>query len=237
MAKRGASLRKEVALLFGSLLTIVALSGCMGSQNGSHVNPPGNDDPVAVLNGPGAGWSGSWLDQERSLHFDASHSHDPDDQLYSYSSYSWEFGDGKTQSYGTEADHIYERTGLFKVNMTVRDEHGANDKASLTVKIRDPENITVNANGTWAEGIWNYGDYFLNITMQNQAPFAIEIDEYYGFLLETAGESYSWNGHEGIIPNELLSGGSATWIMFFELPPGAIPVRLVYDDHIIIPLA
>jgi glutamine cyclotransferase len=171
------------------------------------------------------------------LHFDASHSYDSDDQLYSYSSYSWEFGDGETQSYGTEADHVYERAGMFRVNLTVRDEHGAIDKASLDVRIRDPENITINANGTWTEGIWNYGDYFLTITMQNQAPFAIDIDEYYGFSLETAGESYSLNGHEGIIPDELLSGGSATWIIFFELPAGAIPVRLVYDDHIVIPLA
>jgi hypothetical protein len=225
-------MRNRVALLLATSLAFTVLSGCLGSQ----VSPPGNEHPVAVLSGPGSGWSGSWLDQDRSLHFDAGHSYDPDDELYSYSSYSWEFGDGKIQSYGTEADHIYEIAGVFKVNVTVRDEHGAGNIASLSVKIRNPENITVNSHGVWTEGIWNYGDYFVNITMQNQAPFAMDINDYYGFSLETAGESYSWNGHKGIIPNELLSGGSATWVIFFELPPGAIPLRLVYDDHIIMPL-
>lgn len=228
-------MRKGIALLFGSVLIIIALAGCLGSQNDGQPNPPGNNDPVAVLNGPISGWSGSWLDQERSLHFDASSSSDSDDQLYSYS-YSWEFGDGETQSYGTEADHIYESAGVFRVNLTVRDEHGAIDKASLSVRIQDPENITINSHGVWLEGVWNYGDYFVNITMQNYAPFTIDIDEYYGFSLETAGESYGWNGREGIVPDELLSGGSATWIIFFELPSGAIPLRLVYDDHIVIDL-
>ena len=225
-------MRKRIAFLLATSLAFTALSGCLGSQ----VSPRENESPVAILIGPSSGWSGSWLDQERTLHFDASQSHDPDDGLYSYSSYSWEFGDGVTQPYGTTADHIYGKAGTHFVNVTVQDEHGANDIASLTVRIQDPENITINSHGVWTEGIWNYGDYFVNITMQNQAPFAIDIDEYYGFSLQTAGESYSWNGHEGIIPNELLSGGSATWIIFFELPPGAIPLRLVYDNHIIIAL-
>ena len=57
--------------------------------------------------------------------FDASSSYDPDGDTLKY---IWNFGDNSLDDYGCTTTHIYDRDGIFKVTLTVKDYyHSKND--------------------------------------------------------------------------------------------------------------
>ncbi len=61
------------------------------------------------------------LSRERSCHFSAFGSYDPDGEIVSY---HWDFGDGNNAT-GMYADHVYSEPGEYVVTLTVTDNEGA----------------------------------------------------------------------------------------------------------------
>ncbi|HDQ05442.1 MAG TPA: PKD domain-containing protein, partial [Candidatus Bathyarchaeota archaeon] len=110
------------------------------------------------------------------IDFDASESHDPDGTIVSY---SWNFGDGNTDS-GVAVSHSYVDDGEYNVILRVVDDDGAFGikAASIVVKNRPPvadldtssaildkeEIVTFNASGSYdpdgyiVEYSWDFGD-------------------------------------------------------------------------------
>lgn len=85
----------------------------------------GNQPPVADANGPYTGT----LDQ--AVAFDGSGSTDPDGTI---ASYSWDFGDGTTET-GPNPSHAYTAEGAYNVTLTVTDNDGVQDSDSTTATI------------------------------------------------------------------------------------------------------
>jgi PKD repeat protein len=98
------------------------------------VGPP-NDPPVANFTfSPATGV------YPLQVNFDASASYDPDGSI---SSYTWDFGDGKSDS-GMTVSHVYETWGTFTIKLLVRDNRGSAGarSASITVqRLAQPLNI------------------------------------------------------------------------------------------------
>ncbi len=84
-----------------------------------------NKPPVADADGPYTGYVGS------AITFDGSGSYDPDGSIVSY---SWNFGDGHTDT-GKKPTHIYTGQGTFPVTLTVTDNLGATDTDTTTATI------------------------------------------------------------------------------------------------------
>jgi len=102
--------------------------------NGTILGPP-NYPPVANFTfSPTTGVS------PLKVTFDASSSYDPDGTV---SSYSWDFGDGKSDS-GLIVSHIFETWGTFTITLTVRDNRGASATKTATItvlRLASPVNI------------------------------------------------------------------------------------------------
>jgi PKD repeat protein len=64
-----------------------------------------------------------------TVDFDASGSHDPDGSIVSW---AWTFGDGGTGA-GSTVRHVYETAGTYTATVTVTDDVGAADTASVVV--------------------------------------------------------------------------------------------------------
>lgn len=85
----------------------------------------GNSAPTASAGGPYAASEGT------SLVFDASQSHDNDNDPLSY---AWDFGDGGTGT-GVTPNHTYLRPGSFTATVVVSDGRGLNSTASASATI------------------------------------------------------------------------------------------------------
>lgn len=130
---------------------------------------PANTPPTAVFSfSPGAPLVGTWVT------FNASASSDPDGVI---SSYSWDFGDGRTAS-GVAVSHAYSAPGTYTVRLTVTDNDGASDTTtqSVTVAATIPppvaeaggpyagtvgQPVTLNGSGSTgsiSQYLWNFGD-------------------------------------------------------------------------------
>lgn len=67
--------------------------------------------------------------------FDASASRDPDGQLVSW---RWDFGDGSTGR-GEVIAHTWDQPGTYTASLTVFDDQGDLDRASITIRVADPD--------------------------------------------------------------------------------------------------
>jgi outer membrane protein OmpA-like peptidoglycan-associated protein len=95
--------------------------------------PMANQPPIARFSGPN---EGAINDQ---LTFDASASSDPEGGALTY---SWDFGDGTTASFGLPmASHQYTSVGNYNVRLSVADDHGGSDTAMQLVRIFSREVI------------------------------------------------------------------------------------------------
>ncbi|WP_135854385.1 extracellular catalytic domain type 1 short-chain-length polyhydroxyalkanoate depolymerase [Halorussus salinus] len=66
-----------------------------------------------------------------TVSFDGSNSSDSDGSI---ASYEWEFGDGATAT-GATASHSYDSSGDYTATLTVTDDAGATDTASVTISV------------------------------------------------------------------------------------------------------
>lgn len=92
--------------------------------------PPVNQPPVAVVSGSPTSGTGSV-----TVNFDATSSSDPEGDPLSY---SWDFGDGGTDT-GSRPSHTFTNDGedtiVRTVTLTATDPHGAQDTDTMTVTI------------------------------------------------------------------------------------------------------
>jgi len=80
------------------------------------------------------------------VNFDASASHDSDGSIVAV---EWNFGDGSS-SLGWTASHTYTQAGSFTATLTVTDNDGATDSASMVITTADPNVINAPSNLTAA---------------------------------------------------------------------------------------
>jgi len=106
------------------ILTVADDDGGVGSDTLTvHVNAP----PEAVIGGPYADDEGS------PVNFDGSGSYDPDGSI---ANYEWDFGDGSAVVTGDAAPaHAYGDNGEYTVTLTVTDDEGATDTATVIVTV------------------------------------------------------------------------------------------------------
>ena len=119
-------------------LFLLGLPGVLGSTINSAeklaVNGIGNQLPIAVLTGtPTAGFL------PLSVDFDGLASSDADGSI---ARYDWDFGDGASGS-GATTRHTYVSVGTYTVTLTVTDEAGAIATATETIKVSDPNAVTM----------------------------------------------------------------------------------------------
>jgi len=74
------------------------------------------------------------------------------------------------------------------------------------------------------------GEYFVNITLKNIGSDKEDVYSTFFTLYATDGIGYSWNGEHGDDPDSLEAGASASWQIFFDMPEGKTPQKLVYDE-------
>ena len=84
--------------------------------------------PLAALSGPGAA-----ISEGGSASFSAAASVDGNGSIVSY---AWEFGDGATGS-GDSASHTYPQDGSYTVRVTVTDNDGLTDTATVVVSVHN----------------------------------------------------------------------------------------------------
>lgn len=109
-----------------------------------------------------------------SVAFDGSGSSDSDGTV---ASYQWDFGDGNTSS-GVTTSHVYGAAGIYQVILTVTDDDGAADTATVTVMVNAPPVAVIapvteiahgqvssfdgsgstDSDGTITSYSWNFGD-------------------------------------------------------------------------------
>jgi PKD repeat protein len=69
-----------------------------------------------------------------SVSFDGSSSSDPDGTV---ASWAWDFGDGSTGS-GSTASHTYPNPGAYVTTLTVTDDRGGTDSATVSILVNEP---------------------------------------------------------------------------------------------------
>ena len=87
--------------------------------------PPGNQPPVAEINGPYSGGEGA------GIAFSSAGTSDPNGDALSY---LWHFGDGATST-AANPTHAYRDNATYAVKLTVKDPSGATSTASTTATI------------------------------------------------------------------------------------------------------
>ncbi|MEM7111379.1 MAG: PKD domain-containing protein [Chloroflexota bacterium] len=146
---------------------------------GDHLCPldelqPPNEPPTAVLN-TNITTGGAPL----TVSFDGTASSDSDGSI---SSYSWDFGDGNSDS-GATVSHTYNNPGSYTATLTVTDNRGDSDSATVTIVVNEAPNqaptavfsanptngtapLTVNldasassdSDGSIVSYVWDFGD-------------------------------------------------------------------------------
>lgn len=93
-----------------------------------------NSEPVAKIRGPYEG------KVHQEITFDASGSHDPDDDQLEY---QWHFGDGSSGKTGEKVTHIYTEEGEYTVKLTVYDNKGGSSTDTIVINIESDKQKAV----------------------------------------------------------------------------------------------
>ncbi|KPK38801.1 MAG: hypothetical protein AMJ69_07420 [Gammaproteobacteria bacterium SG8_47] len=127
------SFSRAVGTVFALTTGVLMILGSGGGGGGG--GDSGNEAPLAIIETPQDPVGDVPLD----VAFDGSSSSDGDGSI---ASYSWDFGDGASGS-GANATHQYTSAGNYTVTLTVTDDGGLTDVATMPVSV-----------GGDLEGIW-----------------------------------------------------------------------------------
>jgi PKD repeat protein len=130
---------------FTVTLTVTDDDGATHSASTTATVTPPNQPPSAAITGPASGETGD------SLAFSAAGSGDLDGSIQDY---AWDFGNGVT-ALGIGPTVSYASAGTYTIVLTVTDDDGAADTATVTVAISDPAGPGANVVGVWTDGFGN----------------------------------------------------------------------------------
>ncbi|NOR88558.1 MAG: PKD domain-containing protein [Bacteroidales bacterium] len=126
--------------------------------------------------------------------------------------YHWDFGDGR-DTVGIDPVHIYQDTGLFNVLLTIQDENGCLDTASMNVFVDPvfsfyiPNAFSPNGNGI-NDDFGPIGAYFAD------ANYEFNIYSRWGELLFETKDPYErWIGDYSKSSGKIVPLGVYTWII------------------------
>lgn len=95
------------------------------SDTGDDTNPPTNESPIAVINGPYIG------DTITAINFSSNGSYDPDGII---ASHTWDFGDGSVSNTANPS-HTYSSVGQYVISLTLIDDKGATTTITTSADI------------------------------------------------------------------------------------------------------
>lgn len=138
-------------------------------EGGSSCGPNNNEAPVAIFN-----VSETINGYPFVASFDATPSYDPDlDQV----TIDWEYGDGQTGT-GINPTHTYNTPGNYTATMTITDDQGCTDQASLAIQIVDNQTPVAQATASAISG---------------QAPFVVVFDGSTSYDPDGEPLTYQWD--------------------------------------------
>lgn len=163
------SVQKEERVRHG-LVGALLLSMLLGVVTGC-ILP--NDVPTAVIDA-----SRTTGRAPVRIYFDAYDSHDSDGSI---NRCRWDFGDGAIE-YGKSKSHKYTSSGTFTVTLTVWDDDGATDSATLNVNILEgPKTYDFQVtNVNWQPSIcWlivSWPCLYVYATVSNSGPYSADVE-------------------------------------------------------------
>ena len=91
-------------------------------------------------------------------------------------------------------------------------------------------------NHGWYDSIdpfdYHYGDYEVTVKLKNNAAETKNVFTTFFDLYTSDNVGYDWDGDDDNAPDSLGPGGSATWTIYFDVPDGKTPVKIVYDTEL-----
>ncbi len=188
---------KKVQLGLFSILTlslIIGLTGCSLFQT--------NQSPAADFSAtPKSG------ETPLEVSFDASASSDSDGEIVTY---DWDFGDGSTAS-GVTVDHTYTSADEYTVKLTVIDDDGATNSATVNISVSPTTNQSPTAR-------------FTTDSTSGPAPFHVNFEAFGSSDPDGTIESYEWDLGDG-------STSSGVTLTHTYSDPGNYSVRLTVTDN------
>jgi PKD repeat protein len=167
----------------------------------------GNQPPKAVFN----------IDTQAGtvplvLDFDASSSHDADGGIVEY---SWRFADGETGE-GIYVSHTYVQPGQYTAELTVTDDDGSTDTASIVITVTDisgqSERIIDNSDSAFSTvGNWKHSSSipgYYDVDYQYRAPGTGSASANWTFEIHSNGVyeiSVRWSSYENRAPDAKYS--------------------------------
>jgi len=178
-----------------------------------------NEPPEANAGGPYSGQTGE------SIQFDGNNSYDSDGWIVSY---SWNFGDGQTES-GPSPTHSYTNAGTFTVTLTVTDNGGQHSSSSTTATISAQPPTTFNNAAFVAQtvpGSMTAGQsYNVTVTMQNTGSTIWRAATSYRLGSQNPQDNGTWGIGRVELPSDVMPNAQVT----FSFAVTAPQAQGVYD--------
>jgi|GEM_PF-6158333 len=165
----------------------------------------------------------AYLDE---VHFDASESYDSDGSI---TSYKWDFGDGSTAT-GKTADHVF-KEGKYTVRLTVTDNDGFTDTATITIDSRLPDyRITNTIDNSTHPKVYSYQNDLRVFWIENASSVMESTSNDYGWTWSNASEIFSSPSQS--ITNIRMAYDENNLVLAVECAPsGEFPfLYILYSD-------
>ena len=161
-----------------------------------------------------------------SVHFDASDSYDRDGTIVSY---EWDFGDGHTAN-TIAADHIF-KEGTYTVTLTVTDNQGFSDIATVTINSNLPKyRITNTADNSTNPKVYYYQNRLKVFWIENGSSIMMGQSDDLGWTWSSPAIIFQ-NASEEITRIDMASDGEYIAIAVECSPPGYFPfLYILYSD-------